>query len=74
MGLDLKVNNANNWFCLHQKTVCYAGAAVVCLANSRRVNHLAAGVFVELWHLFAGLRSLAGTHNDGVWCFIFYEI
>jgi hypothetical protein len=35
-------------------------------ANSWMVNHFAAGVFIGLRHLFAGLRALAGTHNAGV--------
>jgi hypothetical protein len=44
------------------------------LANSRRVNHFAAGIFVGLGHLFAGLRALAGTHNTGVHFLYFMRI
>ena len=29
-------------------------------------KYVPAGAFVGLRHLFAGLRSLAGTHNDGL--------
>jgi hypothetical protein len=50
-------------FCFHSATVIkapnYTNAAVTPLANSRRVNHFAAGVLFRLRHLFAGLRSLA---------------
>jgi hypothetical protein len=27
--------------------------------------------YVSCWHLFAGLRSLAGTHNDGL-CILYF--
>jgi hypothetical protein len=42
-----------------RKALNYANTAAAPLANSRRVNHFAVGVFVGLWYLFTGLRLLA---------------
>ena len=53
-------------FCNDLKVPGYTNAAVAPLANSRRVNHFAAGVFLGLGHLFAGLRALVETHKDGI--------